>query len=82
MRTLLLRYGLAIVLSLVCYFLLPFDLMIRQAVVLALFSPVSTIAPVYTDKLGGDAALAGMTNSVSIPISLLIMTGLLIAFGG
>ncbi|WP_102411243.1 AEC family transporter [Beduinella massiliensis] len=81
-RTLLLRYGLAIVLSLACYFLLPFDLMIRQAVVLALFSPVSTIAPVYTDKLGGDAALAGMTNSVSIPISLLIMTGLLIAFGG
>ena len=44
-------------------------------------SSISTLAPVFTDKLGGDAALAGMTNSVSIPISLLIMTGLLIAFG-
>lgn len=80
-RTLLLRYGLAAGLSVVCYFLLPFDVTVRQAVVLTLFSPVSTIAPVYTDRLGGDAALAGMTNSISIPISLLIMTGLLIAFG-
>lgn len=80
-RTLMLRYGLAAGLSVVCYFLLPFDVTVRQAVVLTLFSPVSTIAPVYTDRLGGDAALAGMTNSISIPISLLIMTGLLIAFG-
>lgn len=81
LHTLALRYGVAVVLALAAWFLLPMGVEVRRAIVLAVFSSISTLSPVFTDRLGGNAALAGMTNSVSIPISLLIMTGLLIVFG-
>lgn len=71
------RYAVSAGFALLFYFLLPFSLEIRQALVLVVFSPVSIMAPVFTRKLGCDEALAGVINSICIPISVTILTCLL-----
>ena len=44
-----LRYGIAAVLALGFYFLLPFQLEVRQALVILVFSPIASAAPAFTD---------------------------------
>jgi len=72
------RYGLAAVFALVIYFLLPFELEIRQTLVLLVFSPIGSAAPVFTAELKGDVGLASALNSIAILVSLVIMVVLLI----
>lgn len=76
--TLSVRYGVAVVLALGCYFLLPFSLEVRQALVVLAFSPIASSAPAFTEDLKEDVGLASAVNSVSIICSIGLMVGLLL----
>lgn len=75
--TLLIRYGSAVVFALLFFFCTPFSLEIRQVMAIAVFSPVTSLAPVFTDKCKGDPALSSFTSSISIIISIAVITALL-----
>ncbi len=77
-RILGIRYGLAAVLALVYYFLLPFQLEVRQALVILAFSPIGSAVPPFTRELGGDVGLSSAVNSIAIVCSIVIM---LLLFG-
>ena len=48
------------------FFCTPFELVVRQTLCIVCFAPLSSLAPIYTDRCHGDTALASFTNSVSI----------------
>ncbi|MGN0772661.1 MAG: AEC family transporter [Candidatus Ventricola sp.] len=79
-RELAARYAFAAVFALACYFLTPFDLVIRRTLVVLCFAPLSSLAPIYTDRCGSATALASFTNSVSIAVSLVLMLALSMIF--
>lgn len=79
-RELAVRYALAAVFALACYFLTPFDLVVRRTLVVLCFAPLSSLAPIYTDRCGSDTALASFTNSASIAVSLIAMLALSMIF--
>ena len=79
-RELAVRYAIAAVFALACYFLTPFSLIIRQTLVVQCFAPLSSLAPIYTDRCRSDTALASFTNSVSIAVSLVAMLALSMIF--
>lgn len=66
------RYGFGLAFALAFYFLLPFSLEIRSALVLLAFSPVGSSAPIFTAMLGEDEGLASAVNSICILISIVI----------
>lgn len=73
------RFFIAIVLAVCCYKLLPFELAVRQALVILCLSPIPSIAPAFTGELGGDIGLSSAVNSFAIVISIvLIITALTI----
>ncbi|MFC0265521.1 AEC family transporter [Alloscardovia macacae] len=76
-----LRHLFSVALALVCYFVLPFDLVIRQALVLVAFAPLSVIAPAYVGMCDGDEGKASAINSFSIILSVAEITGLLVVMG-
>ena len=76
-RILSVRYGIAAVLALCYYFLLPFDLEVRQTLVILAFSPIGSAIPVFTAELKGDVGLSSAINSVAIVISIVIIVTLL-----
>lgn len=76
-RILSVRYGLAIAASLLCYFLLPFPLEVRQALSILVFSPIGSAAPAFTADLKGDVGLASAVNSISIICSIICMVTVL-----
>ena len=71
------RYGLAALLAVVFYFLLPFDLEVRQTLVILAFSPIGSAVPPFTAELGGDVGLSSAINSISIVTSICIYVVLL-----
>lgn len=76
-RILSVRYALATVLALVFYFLLPFAVEIRQALVILVFSPIGSAVPPFTAELKGDVGLSSAINSISIICSIVIIVALL-----
>lgn len=76
-KTVAIRYGIAAVLAVCFYYLLPFNLEVRQTLVLLLFSPISASVPGFTRELGEDAGLSSTINSVCIVISIIVMVSLL-----
>ncbi|MEG0752352.1 MAG: AEC family transporter [Angelakisella sp.] len=80
--TVLVRNLVAVVGGLLFFFCTPFPLEIRQVVVIILFAPISVVAAAFTEKCGGDAGLAGFTNSLSILVSVGIITTLAVAMFG
>lgn len=76
-RVLSTRYAASIVLAMVCYFVLPFDLEIRQTLVILIFSPIASAVPAFTAELGSDAGLSSAINSISIVISIVTIVTLL-----
>jgi len=72
------RYGMAIVLALCFYFLLPFELAIRQALVILAFSPIGSAVPPFTEQLKGDVGLSSALNSISMVLSIPIIVALLV----
>lgn len=76
-RILAVRFSVAAVLAMGCYHLLPFALEVRQTLVILMFSPVTSTAPVFTADLGEDVGLASAINSAAIVISIVIIVALL-----
>lgn len=76
-RTLALRYGFAVVAGLIFWFVLPFQLEIRQALLILVFSPIGAAVPPFTAELGGDVGLSSAVNSASIVISTVMTVVLL-----
>lgn len=72
------RYGVAAILALIYYFVLPFELEVRQALVILAFSPIGSAIPVFTAELKGDVGLSAAINSVAIVISIVIIVILLV----
>ncbi len=77
-RILLVRYGGAAILALGYYFLLPFPVEVRQALVILAFSPIGSAVPGFTAELKGDVGLSCTINSLSIVISIAIIVALLV----
>ena len=71
------RYGIGALLAAVFYFLLPFDLEVRQTLVILAFSPIGSAVPPFTAELGGDVGLSSAINSISIVTSICIYVVLL-----
>ena len=79
-RELLGRYLFAAVSAALVFFCTPFELVVRQTLCIVCFAPLSSLAPIYTDRCHGDTALASFTNSVSIAVRLVIMLALGLGF--
>lgn len=79
-RELAFRYIFATVSALAVYFLMPFELVVRQTLCIVCFAPLSSLAPIYTDRCHGNTELASFTNSMSIAVSLVIMLTLGLTF--
>ena len=77
-RILAVRYGVATVLALIFFFLLPFQLEIRQALVILAFAPIGTAVPGFTAELKEDVGLSCTINSLAIVISIVIIVTLLL----
>ena len=78
-KLLAIRYGVAAVLALVFYYVLPFSLEIRQALVILAVSPIGSAVPGFTGEMGGDVGLSSALNSMSILISIVVTVILLSA---
>lgn len=76
-KMLLVRYGVATVLALVYYFVLPLDVEIRQALVILAFSPIGSAVPGFTGEMKGDVGLSSALNSITIIVSIVIIIALL-----
>lgn len=76
-KMLSIRYGIAAILAIVYYFVLPLDLEVRQALVILAFSPIGSAVPGFTGELKGDVGLSSALNSITIIISIVIIVTLL-----
>lgn len=76
-RLLGIRYGVAAILACIFYFVLPFELEIRQALVILAVSPIGSAVPGFTGEMKGDVGLSSALNSLSIVISITITVILL-----
>lgn len=76
-RILSVRYGVALLGALLCWFTLPLAPEYRQALALLMFSPIAGAAPPFTAELQNDFGLASAINSISILISIVCITALL-----
>ena len=77
LKILLVRYSVATGIGLGCFFLLPFALEVRQALLILAFSPIATAAPAFTAEMDGDVGLSSAVNSISIVVSIVIIVGIL-----
>lgn len=77
-KILAVRYSLAAVFACVFYFVLPFSLEIRRALVILAFSPIASAAPAFTKDMDGDVGLSSAVNSISIVISIVLIVSLLL----
>lgn len=71
------RYGVAALLALGAWFLLPFPVEIRKTLVILFFSPLGSAIPGFTAELKGDVGLSSALNSISILISIFAIVSLL-----
>jgi len=77
-KLLSIRYGVATVFALIFYFVLPFALEVRQALVILAFSPIGSAVPGFTEQLKGDVGLSSALNSFAMVISITITVVLLL----
>ena len=75
------RVPCAIVFAVAAWFLLPFDAGIRQAVVLCCFAPTAVFSTIFTDRVLGNAKLAGFTLCVTAILASVLMTVIHIVLG-
>lgn len=77
-RILSVRYLVAAVLAVISYFVLPFALEVRQALVILVCSPIGSAVPGFTGEMKGDVGLSSALNSVAMVISITITVILLL----
>lgn len=80
-KMIVVRHAFAVAVACFFFFAAPFDLVIRQTLVLLCFAPMSALAPVYVGMCDGDEGLVSCANSVSILCSLVTTTALLAMMG-
>lgn len=68
------RYLLAFILASLVYFFLPFPAIIKEILLLIFFCPMSFLHMIQAIELRNDKALAGLTISLSMFISLILMS--------
>ena len=76
-KVLTVRFGIGAILALGYYYLLPFSLEIRQALVILTLSPIGSTVPIFTAELEEDVGLSSTINSIAIVISIVIIVTLL-----
>jgi len=76
-RAFVIRFGIAIALSLACLFLLPFEREICLGAALVVLAPVSSASAAFSEERGLDVGLAASWNTLSILFSLVFMTVLM-----
>ncbi|MEA9391339.1 AEC family transporter [Acerihabitans sp. TG2] len=74
---LVVRYGAGALFSALFYFYTPFPLEIRQVLAVAVFAPLSSLAPIFTARGSNLGSVASFTGSISVLISIIIITTLL-----
>lgn len=72
-----LRMFIGTVFALGIYHLLPLPLMYRQILAVVVFSPILSVAPIYTERCGYNRSVAAVLNSLMLPYSMVVMTVLL-----
>jgi len=77
-RIVAVRYAAATVFALIFYFVLPFALEIRQALVILAFAPIGAAVPGFTGEMGGDIGLSSAINSICMIISITVIVSLLL----
>ena len=77
-KILSIRFGVAILLAVAFYFLLPFSMEIRKTMMLLVFSPIGAAVPAFTGEMKSDVGLSSAVNSLSIICSITFMVTLLI----
>ncbi len=77
LRMLAVRYGVATIFALIFYFVTPFALEVRQALVILAYSPIGSAVPGFTGEMKGDVGLSSALNSMAIVISIVITVILL-----
>ena len=77
-RILSVRYAVGITLALLFYFVLPFELRVRQTLAILALSPIGSAVPVFTAQLGEDEGLSSAINSIAIVISIILILSLLL----
>ena len=77
-RIVAVRYTAATVFALIFYFVLPFALEIRQALVILAFAPIGAAVPGFTGEMGGDTGLSSAINSICMVISITVIVSLLL----
>lgn len=71
---LLRKYAFSIVTALVCFYCLPFELLVRQVLVLIAFAPIPSLAAIFTENVKGDVGLCSFITSCSFLISSVLLT--------
>ncbi|MBR4040328.1 MAG: AEC family transporter [Clostridia bacterium] len=77
-RIVAVRYAAATVFALIFYFVLPFALEIRQALVILAFAPIGAAVPGFTGEMGGDVGLSSAINSICMVVSITIIVSLML----
>ena len=78
LRILVVRYGIAIILAFVCFFIIPLEYTYKKALILLVFNPIASSSPAFTADLKGDIGLSSAINSLSIIISICFIVGALL----
>ncbi len=73
------KYLFGAVAALCFYYFLPFDLLVRQVLVLIAFAPIPSLASIFTENIKGDVGLCSFITSCSFIISSVIITILVFA---
>ncbi len=73
------RYLFSAAAALLLFFLLPFDILVRQVLVLIAFAPIPSLAAIFTENVKGDVGLCSFITSCSYMISSVIIMGLVLA---
>ena len=74
MKILVLRFVCQVTLALVFYYLLPFDIEARRALVIVALAPVPAMNLIYTSQLKGDLGRAANLNSLSVAVAIATMS--------
>ena len=73
-----LRLAFGSIFAVLIYRFLPISLEYRQVLAIIVFSPILSVAPIYTERCGYNRSVAAVLNSLMLPFSMIIMTLLMI----
>lgn len=80
LRILALRYGMCILASLAVFYLTPFELLIRQTLIMCLMGPITTLSVAYGISCGCRQSMVASVSSMSMLLSFVSLMGLMLAW--